>query len=59
MIYFPKYLFSRIIGRISEVLKNEFELTMVNELSVFESLRFDCSIEDVKEVPRSQKIAYK
>ena len=30
------------MGRISQGLKNEFELSMVNEPSVFELLRFDC-----------------
>ena len=35
------YLFSSAI-RISEGLKPKFELTTVNELSVFESLRFYC-----------------
>ena len=31
---------------------------MVNEQSVFELLRFDCSIEDVQKVPQSQDTAY-
>ena len=35
--------FFRTIGRISLGLKNEFEIEMVNEPSVFELLRFDCS----------------
>ena len=35
-------MFSWAIGRISLGHKNEFELTMVNEPSVFEPLRFDC-----------------
>ena len=30
------------IRRISQELKNEFELAMVNEPSVFELLRYDC-----------------
>ena len=36
-------MFSWSIGRISYGLKTEFELAMVNEPSVFELLRFDCS----------------
>ena len=35
-------MFSWAIGRTSCGLKNEFELAMVNEPSVFELLRFDC-----------------
>ena len=41
---FLKYFFSGAIGRISQGLKNEFELAMVNEPSVFELLRFDCTL---------------
>ena len=44
-------MFSGAIGRISKGLKNEFELAMVNEPSVFELLRFDCSKEDAMEDP--------
>ena len=38
-----KYLFSWATGRVSQGLKNEFELAMVNEPSVFELLNFDCT----------------
>ena len=38
-----KYFFSSASGRISKGIKNEFELAMVNEPSVFELLRFVCS----------------
>ena len=36
---FFKYLFSKAIRRISQGLKNEFELAIVNEPSGFEPLR--------------------
>ena len=39
---FPKHLFSGAIVGLSYGLKNEFELTMVNEPSLFELLRFHC-----------------
>ena len=39
----PDYLFSWAIENISYGLK-EFELSMVNEQSVFELLRFDCML---------------
>ena len=35
-------MFCEAIERISYGLKNEFELAVVNEPSVFELLRFDC-----------------
>ena len=38
-------MFSSASGRISQGLKNEFELAMVNEPSVFELLSFDCMYE--------------
>ena len=37
------YLFSHAVGRISEGLKNEFELATVNESTEFEVLRFYCT----------------
>ena len=37
-------MFSCANGRLSLGLKNKFELAMVNEPSVFELLRFDCSV---------------
>ena len=40
----PLYSFSWAIVRISWWLENKFESSTVNELSVFESLRFYCSI---------------
>ena len=36
------FVFLRAIRKISLGLKNEFELAMVNEPSVFELLRFYC-----------------
>ena len=38
----PTFFYFVAIGRTSQGLKNEFELAMVNEPSVFELLRFDC-----------------
>ena len=38
------FIFYCAIGRISQGLKNEFELAMVNEPSVFESLKFCCFV---------------
>ena len=39
----PNCLFYWDIGRFSKGLKDNFELAMLNELSVFELLRFDCN----------------
>ena len=36
-------MISWTVGRISYGLKNEFEWAMVNEPSVFELLKFDCT----------------
>ena len=44
---FPNYLFSWAIGRILWGLQTEFESAMVNEPSVFELLKFDCSSNSV------------
>ena len=38
----PTFFYFVAIRRTSQGLKNELELAMVNEPSVFELLRFDC-----------------
>ena len=44
---FLNYLFSWAIGRILQGLKNEFELAMVKEPSVFELLRVYCMMKTI------------
>ena len=39
----PNYLKSAVIGFCTKGLKNEFKTPVVNEPSVFEPLKFDCS----------------
>ena len=46
--------FSGAIGRILQGLKNEFELAIVNEPSVFELLWFDCSFLPIRFFKRKQ-----
>ena len=41
--HFLKYLCPGTFRRISEGLKNKFELAMANETSVFELVRVDCA----------------
>ena len=38
----PTFFYFVAIGRTSQGLKNEFELAMINEPSVFELLKFNC-----------------
>ena len=38
------YLKSEAMGFFSKALKNEFEIAMVNEPSVFEPLKFYCAL---------------